>query len=60
MVYFQTKNTNLGKFGRAFCVHLVHFSGFGILQREESGSRVWNDCVSAFQRSKETRRSQSV
>jgi hypothetical protein len=62
MVYFQTKNPNLGKFWRAFdwkklmyfmaiwnslqtfgdfydhfCVHLVHFSGVGIMYREKSG-----------------------
>jgi hypothetical protein len=59
MVYFQTKNPNLGKFWRAldlqkcihftdiwdllrslgtFCVHLVHFSNFGIMDQEKSGN----------------------
>jgi hypothetical protein len=67
MVYFQTKNPNLGNFWSAldwnmlvyftavwsifrihiwytvwrfgtFCVHLVHFSSFGIMQQEKSGN----------------------
>jgi hypothetical protein len=52
MVSFQTKNSNLGKFWRAldgkclyilrpfgiFCVHLVHFSGFGKMCQEKSGN----------------------
>jgi hypothetical protein len=24
-----------------FCVHLVHFSGFGIMYQEKSGNPVW-------------------
>jgi hypothetical protein len=66
MVYFQTKNPNLGKFWTTldwkmliyfmavleystdiwdilrqfgtFCVHLVHFSGFGIMHQVKSGN----------------------
>jgi hypothetical protein len=67
MVCFQTKNPNLGEFGRAldwkmfiyvfyghleyfveiwdilwpfgiFCIHLVHFFGFGIVYQEKSGN----------------------
>jgi hypothetical protein len=73
MVYFQTKNPNLGKFWRAldwklllfyghleqftviwdifwpfgtFCVHLVHFSGFGIMYHEKSGNSGSTDSIS--------------
>jgi hypothetical protein len=38
-VYFTVKSYILSSFG-AFCGQLVHFSGFGMLQREKSGNPV--------------------
>jgi hypothetical protein len=52
MVYFQTKNTNLGKFLRALDVRIFYghlekcmtlwysFSGFGVAYQEKSGNPV--------------------